>query len=61
MAVVQEVYESTLILAQGYNDELIKSEAEVIEDLEQALGEPLRYSRAPSHSAAGERIRHPAA
>jgi pyrroloquinoline quinone (PQQ) biosynthesis protein C len=61
MAVVQEVYESTLILAQGYNDELIKSEAEVIEDLEQALGEPLPYSRAPSHSAAGERIRHPAA
>jgi hypothetical protein len=61
IAVVQEVYESTLILAQGYNHELIKSEAEVIEELEQALGDPLPYSRAPSHSPAGERDHLPAA
>ena len=39
--VVQEVYESALIMAEGYNRELLKSEAEVMEELEQALGEPL--------------------
>jgi tRNA(Ile2) C34 agmatinyltransferase TiaS len=39
--VVQEVYESALIMAGGYNHELLKSEAGVIEELEQALGEPL--------------------
>ena len=57
IAVVQEVYESTLILAQGYNHEVLKPEAEVMRELEHALGEPLRFSRAPSHSPAGERDR----
>jgi hypothetical protein len=38
--VVQEVYESASIMAEGYNFELLKSEAEIIEELKQALGEP---------------------
>jgi hypothetical protein len=41
--VVQETYESSLLLAEGYNHELLKSEAEMLEELQQALGEPLPY------------------
>jgi hypothetical protein len=41
--VVQETYESALIMAEGYNHELLKSEAKMLEDLEQALGEALPY------------------
>jgi hypothetical protein len=41
--VVQETYESALIMAEGYNHELLKSEAEILDELEQALGEALRY------------------
>jgi hypothetical protein len=41
--VVQEVYESALIMADGYNRELLKAEAQIIEELEQALGEPLLF------------------
>ena len=41
--VVQETYESALIMARGYNHELLKSEAEILEELEQALGEALPY------------------
>jgi hypothetical protein len=37
--VVQETYKSALILAEGYNHELFKSEAQMLEELEQALGE----------------------
>lgn len=39
--VVQETYESALIMADGYNHELLKSEAEMLEELQQALGESL--------------------
>ena len=45
IVVVREVYESALLLAEGYNHELRKSEAQVVDELEQALGEPLPYSR----------------
>jgi hypothetical protein len=40
-----------LILAEGYNHELLKSEAEMLEELEQALGEvlPHRHSAYPLH------------
>jgi hypothetical protein len=49
--VVQETYESALILAEGYNHELLKSEAEMLEELEQALGEalPYRHTSYPLH------------
>src|SRR5215216_1102915 len=36
--VVQETYESALIMAAGYNHELLKSEAETLEELQQAIG-----------------------
>jgi hypothetical protein len=32
-----------LLLAEGYNHELLKSEAEMLEELQQALGEALPY------------------
>jgi hypothetical protein len=41
--VVQEIYQSALILAQGYNHELLKSEAEMLEELQRAVGEALPY------------------
>ncbi len=49
--VIQETYESALILAEGYNHELLKSEAQMLEELEQALGEalPFRHSSYPLH------------
>ncbi|MCK1423252.1 hypothetical protein IVB14_22220 [Bradyrhizobium sp. 180] len=43
IAVVQETYESALILAEGYNHELHKSEAEMVDELRQAIGEALPY------------------
>ena len=59
--VVQETYESSLLLAEGYNHELLKSEAEMLEELQQALGEalPYRHSSSPSHGE--ERGPRPAA
>jgi hypothetical protein len=49
--VVQETYESSLILAEGYNHELLKSEAEMLEEIRKAIGEelPYRHSSSPSH------------
>jgi hypothetical protein len=49
--VVQETYESALIMAEGYNHELLKSEAEMLKELQQAVGEALPYllSSYPSH------------
>jgi hypothetical protein len=41
--VVQETYESALIMAEGYNHELLKSEAEMLDELQQAVGEALPY------------------
>jgi pyrroloquinoline quinone (PQQ) biosynthesis protein C len=41
IAVVQETYKSALIMAEGYNHELLKSEMEMLEALEQAMGETL--------------------
>ncbi|MGY4625276.1 hypothetical protein [Bradyrhizobium sp. USDA 4486] len=54
ICVVQETYESALILAEGYNHELLKSEAEMLAELEQALGEALPHCRS-SHPLTGER------
>ncbi|MDI3565960.1 hypothetical protein [Bradyrhizobium sp. Arg816] len=60
--VVQETYESAVILAKGYNHELLKSDAEMLEELEQALGEALPCCRR-SHPLKGEKrgARRPAA
>jgi hypothetical protein len=54
--VVQETYESALIMAQGYDHELRKSEAEMIDDIEQAFGESLPHlhvSRGEQYAAEG--------
>jgi hypothetical protein len=51
--VVQETYQSALILAQGYNHELLKSEAEMLDELQQAVGEALPY-RSGSYPSPGE-------
>ena len=45
ITVVQETYQSALIMAQGYNQELLKSEAELLEEIQQALGETLPYQQ----------------
>jgi hypothetical protein len=59
--VVQETYESALIMAEGYNHELLKSEAEMLEEIQQALGEALPYRHGSSPSHGGERGTRPAA
>jgi sirohydrochlorin ferrochelatase len=41
--VVQETYRSALIMAEGYNHELLKSETELLDELEQAVGETIPY------------------
>ena len=59
--VVQETYESALIMAEGYNHELLKSEAEMLEEIQQAIGEALPYRRGSSPSHDEERGARPAA
>jgi hypothetical protein len=51
--VVRETYESAVLLAEGYNHELLKSEAEMLEEIQRALGEALPY-RPGSRPAHGE-------
>jgi hypothetical protein len=59
--VVQETYESALIMAEGYNHELLKSEAEMLEELEQAIGEAPPYSRGSAPSDTEQRSTRPVA
>jgi hypothetical protein len=44
-------------MAEGYNHELLKSEAEMLEELEQALGEaiPYRHGSCPHGEERGAR------
>jgi hypothetical protein len=53
--VVQETYRSALIMAEGYNHELLKSDEEILEELQQALGETLPNIAGswPSHEEKG--------
>ncbi|HET7848271.1 MAG TPA: hypothetical protein VFL51_04325 [Pseudolabrys sp.] len=39
--VIQETYQSAVIMAEGYNHELLKSEMQMRDEIAQALGEPL--------------------
>ena len=55
ISVIQETYRSALIMAEGYNHELLKSEAEMLKELQQAVGEPLP-SIARSRSSHGEKL-----
>jgi hypothetical protein len=58
--VVQETYQSSLLLAEGYNHELLKSEAEMLEEIQQAIGEALPYNHASVPSDIEERGARPA-
>ena len=58
ISVVRETYESALIMAQGYNHELLKSDAEILQEIQQAIGEALPYphrSRPLHHEKRGDR------
>jgi hypothetical protein len=55
--VVRETYESAVILAEGYNHELLKSEAEMLAEIQQALGEVLPY-RPVKSATPGPRHEH---
>ena len=59
ISVVQETYESALIMAEGYNHELLKSEAEMLEEIQQAIGEALPYSHSSVPSDKEERGARP--
>jgi hypothetical protein len=55
ISVIQETYQSALIMAEGYNHELLKSEAEMLDELQQAVGE-LLPSIAASRSSHAEKF-----
>jgi len=57
IAVVRETYQSAAIMAEGYNRELLKSEAEMMEEIDQALGTELWGDARASAAQAGT---HPA-
>ena len=59
--VVQETYKSSLILAEGYNHELLKSETEMLEEIRKAIGEALPYSRGSAPSNIEEHVARPVA
>jgi hypothetical protein len=49
ISVVRATYESALVMAQGYNHELLKSDAQITDEIERAIGEPLTCERGPAH------------
>jgi pyrroloquinoline quinone (PQQ) biosynthesis protein C len=53
--VVQETYESAVIMAEGYNRELLKSEAQLLDEIQQAIGDvlPYSYNSRPPHVGLG--------
>jgi hypothetical protein len=59
--VVQETFESALIMAEGYNHQLLKSEGEMLEELQQAVGEALPYCISSYPSQGEKRDARPAA
>ena len=59
ISVVQETYESSLLLAEGYNHELLKSEAEMLEEIRKAIGEALPYNHGSVPSDIEERGARP--
>ena len=49
--VVQETYKSASIMAEGYNHELLKSEGEILDEVQQAIGEVLPYRHSSNRGA----------
>jgi pyrroloquinoline quinone (PQQ) biosynthesis protein C len=58
--VVQETYEAAVIMAEGYNHELLKSETEMLEEIARAVGESLPQ-RLSSSGMAAKNAARPAA
>ena len=54
ISVVRETYKSALIMAEGYNHELLKSETEMLDEIEQAIGEALPYRHSSHRSPRAE-------
>jgi hypothetical protein len=50
-----------LLLAEGYNHELLKSEAEMLEEIRKAIGEALPYGRGSVPSNIEEQVARPVA
>jgi hypothetical protein len=61
ISIVRETYESALIMAEGYNHELLKSEAEMLEELQRAAGAVLPCCFSSSPSQGDKRGARPAA
>jgi hypothetical protein len=61
ISVVRETYESARIMAEGYNHELLKPEAELLEEVQRAVGEALPYRLGLSPPRRNERDAQPAA
>ena len=61
IGIVQETYQSALIMAEVYNHELLKSEAEMRGELQRAIGEALPYRMGSYASPAEEGGARPAA
>jgi hypothetical protein len=61
ISVVRETYESARIMAEGYNHELLKPEAELLEEVQRAVGEALPYRLGSSPPRRNERGARPAA
>jgi hypothetical protein len=59
--IVRETYQSAVIMAEGYNHELLKSEAEMLGELQQAIGEALPYRKGSYVSRGMEDGARPAA
>jgi hypothetical protein len=60
-AVVRATYESARIMAEGYNHELLKSEAALLDELRQATGEAPPFGPSPPPAPEAERGARPAA
>jgi len=61
ISVVRETYQSALIMAEGYNHELLKSETQMLAEMHQAIGEPLPFIVGLSPSQGEELDTRPAA
>ena len=46
-------------MAQGYNHELLKSDAQIVDEIERAIGEPLTYRRGAGHFTGNKSAANP--
>jgi hypothetical protein len=60
-SVVQETYRSALLMAQGYNHELLKTDAQLLAELRHAVGEEFPIGGTSYRSNGARRDARPAA